>query len=304
MKRHIADRWKLNYRREKPLQTAVVSSQDLDPKKGLNARTYVKQTQPYIIKEKNHMKNEVELIGIYGGDITHAQSAWTSTHRELTDEKLQRVNQLIDKLMVEKHHTPFEKSFFHFVARTDLATHIHLLKHRIGVSVSGESARYKELGKRKGQETIDRFYVPEDWPPEMRRELAQHAMECYDKYHDAIRRLMKQGITRTRAKESARFYLPYAIQLRVDISFNFRSLMHFIILRDSKHAQKEVRWLAQQIRILIENHSDDFKLTFQAFDKLLDMERIKDKLFKAYLDSGESVQDILSRMNPAGERAK
>lgn len=243
------------------------------------------------------MKNEVILEGVYGGDLTHAQSAWTSTYRELTSEKFQRIDKLIDKLMVEKHHTPFEKSMLHFVIRTDIATHIHLLKHRIGVSVNGESARYKELGKRAGKEdsaATDRFYVPSDWPAEMRLELAQHAMNCYDKYHDAINTLTEQGFKRKRAKESARFYLPYATQLRADVSFNFRSFMHFMILRDSKHAQKEVRWVAQEMRRLVEDHNDNFKMTFSAFDEMLEMESLKDKLFKAYLKSGKSVEDILT----------
>jgi len=32
-------------------------------------------------------ENKVELIGTYGGDETHALSAWTSTSRDLTEEK-------------------------------------------------------------------------------------------------------------------------------------------------------------------------------------------------------------------------
>ena len=243
------------------------------------------------------MRNEVELIGFYGGDITHAQSAWTSTYRELTDEKLARMDKLIDKLIMEGHHTPFEKSMLHFIARTDIATHIHILKHRIGVSANAESARYKELGNREGDEgdkQLDRFYVPDDWPEYLRIMLANHAMESYDKYHEAIERMKNVGISRKRAKESARFFLPYSTQLRIDMSFNFRSFMHFTILRDSKHAQKEVRWVAQECRRLLENKSDDFKLTFAAFDKMIEAEKTKDKLFKAYLRSGKSVEDILA----------
>ena len=91
------------------------------------------------------MNNKVELIGYYGSDTIHAQSAWTSTSRELTDEKLSRVDKLLTMLATEGHHTPFEKSSLHFLVTVEQATHIHLLKHRIGVSINGESARYKEL---------------------------------------------------------------------------------------------------------------------------------------------------------------
>jgi ribosome-binding protein aMBF1 (putative translation factor) len=37
------------------------------------------------------MKNTVELIGYYGSDEIHAQSAWTSTSRELTEDKVRYI---------------------------------------------------------------------------------------------------------------------------------------------------------------------------------------------------------------------
>jgi thymidylate synthase ThyX len=100
--------------------------------------------------------NTVELIGYYGSDLTHAQSAWTSTSRDLSDEKLSRVPALLKMLAENGHHTPFEKSTLHFLVTCDQASHIHLLKHRIGTSINAESARYKELKE-------DKFYLPEDW---------------------------------------------------------------------------------------------------------------------------------------------
>jgi hypothetical protein len=33
------------------------------------------------------MNNKIELIGFYGSDEIHACSAWTSTSRDITDEK-------------------------------------------------------------------------------------------------------------------------------------------------------------------------------------------------------------------------
>ena len=102
------------------------------------------------------MKNKVELLGHYGDDLVHACSAWTSTSRDLNEDKINRVPKLLEMLAKEGHHTPFEKSSLHFLVTVDQATHIHLLKHRIGVSINGESARYKELKE-------DNFYLPKDW---------------------------------------------------------------------------------------------------------------------------------------------
>jgi thymidylate synthase (FAD) len=83
------------------------------------------------------MENTVELIGYYGSDEIIACSAWTSTSRELTGEKKQRIPKLIDDLWRDGHHTPFEKGDVHFLVNSDIATHIHLIKHRIA-SVNAE----------------------------------------------------------------------------------------------------------------------------------------------------------------------
>jgi hypothetical protein len=47
--------------------------------------------------------NKIELIGWYGGDETHALSAWTSTSRELTAEKHGRIPALL-RMLAEKGH--------------------------------------------------------------------------------------------------------------------------------------------------------------------------------------------------------
>jgi thymidylate synthase ThyX len=101
------------------------------------------------------MNNTVELLGFYGSDEVIACSAWTSTSRELTEEKKQRIPALITHLWLNGHETPFEKATVHFLVDCDIASHIHLLKHRIA-SINAESARYKELQE-------DKFYLPEDW---------------------------------------------------------------------------------------------------------------------------------------------
>ena len=72
--------------------------------------------------------NKVELIGWYGSDETHALSAWTSTSRDLTDEKRNRVPQLLKMLAEQGHHSVFEKSSLHFLVTVDTSVHIQLLK--------------------------------------------------------------------------------------------------------------------------------------------------------------------------------
>ena len=202
--------------------------------------------------------NKVELLGHYGSDLIHAQSAWTSTSRDLTEEKLGRVEKLLTMLATEGHHTPFEKSSLHFLVTVDQATHIHLLKHRIGVSINGESARYKELKE-------DKMYLPYDWSNSWLNKLEKYVEEGNKLYHEALE-YFTPILGRKRAKESARFFKVFNSQITIDVMFNWRSFYHFLQLRNSEHAQKEVMFLAQQMLDLVKNiEGNPFEKTIKAF---------------------------------------
>lgn len=196
--------------------------------------------------------NTVELIGHYGSDLTHCLAAWTSTVRDLTPGKLSRTEQLLDMLAKEEHGTPFEKSLQHFLIRVDDATHIQILKHRAGVSVNGESARYKELKEPTA-------HIPEDWPYQ-HREALQHWFETGTNLYRNMLADLTLCVGRKRAKESARFFLPKCNQLTLDINFNFRSFMHFVHLRGSEHAQIEIRDVSRcMVKAVYELYPESFK---------------------------------------------
>ena len=204
------------------------------------------------------MKNKIELLGHYGSDEVIACSAWTSTSRNLTDEKRARVQRLIEMLWVNGHETPFEKGTVHFLVDTDIASHIHLLKHRIS-SLNAESARYKELKE-------DKYYVPEDWPEHWKDMLKHHSKESDRLYHLCIQELT-EGLGRKRAKESARFFKTYNSQIQADVMFNMRSFANFLKLRNSEHAQVEIREVAQKMLSLVKSiEGNPFNFTLEAFE--------------------------------------
>ena len=199
------------------------------------------------------MQNKVSLIGWYGSDEIVACSAWTSTSRELTEEKKKRIPKLIEMLWNEGHETPFEKATVHFLVDCDIASHIHLLKHRIA-SINAESARYKELKE-------DKFYLPQDWKGSGENgdvltywydELESLTKDANELYHKCLEDLTPI-LGRKRAKESARFFKTYNSQIQADVMFNMRSFANFIKLRNSEHAQLEIREIAQQMWDLVEN---------------------------------------------------
>jgi thymidylate synthase (FAD) len=224
--------------------------------------------------------NSVELLGFYGSDVSHACSAWTSTNRDLDDGKISRIPELLKMLASEEHHTPFEKSSLHFLVNVDQATHIHLLKHRVGVSINGESARYKELKE-------DKMYLPEDWgnlcvgghyfeniffeSHVSTQDDWYSVLEDYTRlgnqlYHSCLEDLTPV-LGRKRAKESARFFKTMNSQITMDVMFNWRSFAHFQKLRNSKDSQKEVREIAEQMLELVKNiEGNPFKYTIIAFN--------------------------------------
>ena len=215
--------------------------------------------------------NKVELIGHYGSDETIALSAWTSTSRDLTDEKRQRIPALVRSLWYDGHETPFEKTQLHFLVTCDIASHIHLLKHRIS-SLNAESARYKELKD-------DKYYVPEDWKKtvdgtEFSAILAEHTKDSIALYHLAVQRLTPT-LGRKRAKETARYFLPYNTQITCDVMFNLRSFANFYELRSSEHAQVEIREIAKEMMRLAYNiEGQPLKAALDAINRRIDIRQL------------------------------
>ena len=254
----------------------------------------------------NTHQNLVTLIGYYGGDKTHCLSAWQSTcfdeiesfesmydysvnegiawidvlYEDTKKHRKRSPECLLNYLASAGHHTPFEKSTLHFQVRADIASHIHFLKHRIGVSINTESARYKELP--------DKWYVPSDWaqfdglkidlaellgvdeegdniPEDLLGLLNSHANLGHTLYHLACDKLTPV-LGKKRAKECSRYFLPYCKQVDFDVSFNFRSFMHFQRLRNSEDAQLEIRAIANMMLDLVYAiPNNPFELSLAAF---------------------------------------
>ena len=224
-------------------------------------------------------ENSVQLLGWYGGDTINACSAWTSTSRDLTEEKINRIPKLLKMLADNGHETPFEKSIVHFLVDTEICLHIHLLKHRIS-SLNAESARYKELNE-------DKYYIPDDWSgikcsisnapvalgesfdrlqgEDWNTILADYTELGNTLYHQCLKDL-EPVLGRKRAKESARLFKAYNSQIQSDVMFNWRSFVNFQKLRNSEHAQKEIREIAQMMLDSVKMiPGNPFEHTIEAF---------------------------------------
>ena len=173
------------------------------------------------------------------------------------------------------HHTPFEKSSLHFLVDTDIASHVHLLKHRVAVSINGESARYKEIKE-------DKYLIPDDWEGitsnfnsdnnlgvqnDKWTTILEHYTELGNTlYHQCVKDL-EPTLGRKRAKESARYFKAYNSQIQADVMFNWRSFYHFLELRNKPDAQKEIREIAAEMLNLVKNiEGNPFQHTIAAFE--------------------------------------
>jgi thymidylate synthase (FAD) len=191
---------------------------------------------------------EMEKIGdtCYCEDSTKTCDCFTYRDRlGETDEKVLRF------LLKGKHGTPFEHNFFKWHVRAPIFVFREWHRHRIGVSINEESARYTPL---KGD-----FYVPdrddireqhgrpgaytfERVEDDMKAETVQRIMESqYQEAYAAYEWMMGEGI----AKEIARAVLPVGIYSQMIWTCNARSLMNFLSLRNHPTALREIRVYAQ-----------------------------------------------------------
>jgi flavin-dependent thymidylate synthase len=234
------------------------------------------------------MQNKVELIGWYGGDRAIARAAWTSTQIDVdkkTDEQVRDliVNKLWNNGTGKAHKTPFERGIVEFNITCCVASHIHIIKHRL-LNVNGESARYKELKE-------DKYYLPEDWDgiletkpehwkvfnhdingnefpfvaKEWVKKLEQYTKLGNDLYHRCLEDLTPV-LGRKRAKESARYFKTYNSQITLSVMSNMSCFENFLKLRMDEAAQLEIREIAVKMLECVKNiEGNPFKYTLEAW---------------------------------------
>jgi len=208
-------------------------------------------------EEISDHKNRVELLQITGSDQTICAAAWTSTTTKLTEDRIQRVPALIHQLWNEGHHSPFEHTFLSFRCVVDIATERQMIRHRIA-SYSVESARYRKYREQK-------VYIPEDLNKDWQFLLQNASESCWKLYDRVIESHEELGLSRARAKELARYFLPLSTQVELVVSYNLRSFLNFLTLRLDDHAQQEIREVARKMRQLVEERGC-FRHTLEAFD--------------------------------------
>ena len=234
------------------------------------------------------MENSVVWINYVGDDNLHALSAWASTFLELgielpddirarTDalvgaiiaqgKRKRSVDELLNYLVKNSHTSPFRGSSLIYGMTVELATHVQLLTHTVAIKhTNAESARYKELME-------DKYYLPADWlnygirGKAFYEALEEHTKRGNELYHGAIAALTEAGMSKQRAKESARFFKGYNSQLNAVRSMSFDGLMQLWSKR-GKHSpsQREIAGVVEaMVQAVRDIPGDPFKHSLAAF---------------------------------------
>lgn len=190
----------------------------------------------------------------FGGDNQAALSA--------RDEKL------IGYLLRERHGSPFEHNLITFKVVCPIFVDRQMVRHRVGVSKNEISGRYVEMTERVYQPGSFRKQAPSNRQASVADDgtLDQEAAtgvwaEAWRQSYGAYQQLLALGVTR----EQARGVLPQALYTESYYTFNLRSLLHFLSLRDHDGAQYETRLYAQAMGEL---SRPLFPVTFAAWHKL------------------------------------
>lgn len=234
------------------------------------------------------MNNKAILVGHYGGDITHALAAWSSTFLDLgidmpdnynnrvdalvchiieNSKKIRNIESLISYLAENKHTSPFRFSTLHFVTTTDIATHIQFLKHSVALEAeNAESARYKELKE-------DKVYIPSDWSSygvvgaKWAQKLKDSSNYNNALYHECLSELTSVGMPRNRAKETARFFKMYNSQINSNKKMSFDGFLQIYFKRKyNSGSQVEISDVVEQMLTEIKNiPNNPFEYSLKAF---------------------------------------
>lgn len=202
---------------------------------------------------------QVELQEWMGDDAAIANAAWTSSYdkskREETDDE-NKIALLVRRLVEEGHSTPLESVVMRFWVRWPVFVDRQHMTHRMQSS-SGMSGRYRTL-------LDDFFELPKDVldiyskincdSKKSALHWFDHMRSIYAGYEESLNLLKRNQEAGTitnneykRVREVLRSVLPTAFMVERTFIMNLVSFANYQRLRNSPHAQVEIRQAAQMM---------------------------------------------------------
>lgn len=199
----------------------------------------------------------IRVIDYMGDD--HAIDEAARTSYGAGTKRINAAQGLINTLMRDRHTSPFEMCEIKLHIKMPIFVMRQWVRHRTA-SLNEYSARYSVLK--------DEFYLPEleDMMHQSKDNKqgragrlndaeateAQNLMHFHNKTSYAVyEALLGEGMDLTR--ELSRMVLPVSAYTEVYWKINLHNLLHFLMLRNDSHAQKEIRVYAEEIQKIVED---------------------------------------------------
>ena len=195
----------------------------------------------------------VRLDGVMADDLSVVNGARVSFNKR--HEEMEKGDEgLIKFLMRERHGTPFEHNAFRFHVKAPLFVFREWHRHRIASynEMSGRYVRFEKpdfytpaVFRQRVEGSKPGAYQYEQWQGNSKQAeslMMRHYQDCLDLYNHFVDNNM--------ATELARLVLPVALYSEMYWTTNARSMMNFLSLRNSEHAQAEIREYAQVVETI------------------------------------------------------
>lgn len=194
---------------------------------------------------------KVELLSITPNAEEHiVEVARVSSSRK---NKTEDYEKLVKYLIKHGHWSPFEHSYMTLEIETSKAIAIQLLRHR-SFTFQEFSQRYQDVNE------LSEFMFED---VKFRKQSENNRQSSTEEISDIDNRdmydLVENHLKRTEAlynwlilegvsRETARMILPLCTKTKLHMTGNIRSWIHFINIRDDKHAQLEMQLVAKEIK--------------------------------------------------------
>lgn len=184
-------------------------------------------------------KGYIKLLNVMGTD-----ESITSNARITTGSQNEDVKKLMNFLFKNKHLSPFEMAEVQFEVKAPIFVVRQWFRHRTA-NILEKSGRYSILEPE--------FYIPEvDYIIRSKiMDTCEHARYVYEK-------LINNG---TKA-ELARIVLPLNTYTEFIWKIDLRNLFHFLDMRNTRHAQFEIRKYAEAILSIL---NEEFPVATTAY---------------------------------------
>ena len=184
---------------------------------------------------------KVEIIDITSDSLFNINIAARTCYNSRDKYTLEKREDFIRGLIKSGHETPLEFADVTFDIKGISRSCSHqLVRHRI--------ASYCQMSQRYVNQETNNYVIPPSLDYNKNDDEKSIIFEnAIQNCRQAYKELLSLGV----AKEDARYVLPEAMFTNIVVKFNFRSLRNFLKLRLDKHAQWEIRQLAQQMTDLV-----------------------------------------------------